>query len=168
MILTVTNNRIFNEMKELYNQGYNVSIKKNANCLSQVNYYNTHHILIITDDYNNKYKFDLPCCYPFEPPLNIVWNEKQYYTIVSFPSSKFSNILKKEYGIKCLCCYSLLCKNIWRFDKKISDIINQLKNIKKIKINICKLILFEKIQEKYNCYFFNIKEYIDFSVTTLE
>lgn len=152
--------RIFNELKEICFLGYDILVNDNSNCDFKEKTCNK----IIISKNNIEYTFFIDNCYPFEPPYEILINNKKIENIYKIDSSKIMDFLKKEYNIHCFLCSSLICKNNWKPKYKMIDIVGEVEKIDKIKNNLIKLIIFEKIKEKFKCYFFNIRDYIDFDV----
>ena len=147
----MSNNRVFNELKELYSIYNNIEICKGE---SSNNKY------IIIKDYNDTiYKIVVDQYYPFKGPLYFFINDISLKTYLTVPI-KLQKYLKILYGKDCLCCSSLLCMNNWQPLCNLKQVIDEYKNTKIIKKNILSYYLCDLIKIKYNCGFANIYEYL--------
>ena len=86
--------------------------------------------------------------YPFIPPKVAIKGvpHVQYFGL---KSARFTNILNKLTGKMCLCCETILCKNMWSCGCKFSNILDEIKSFRKIIIHIAYKILADKIKDKY-------------------
>ncbi len=96
----------------------------------------------------NQYIFIIEQNYPFTAP-RVTINGLSQNKFLRLPSNRFTTILQYITGLHCFCCSSLLCKNNWTPALTLDNIVIQLEEYKKIKLNIQLKILADKIKEKY-------------------
>ena len=158
-ILNIRNNRIKNELNCYYqfslgikNRHYH-SLIKNNNILSYVNLINVDNInnKIIATFYlkleENKYtfvvfEFNENTQYPFRPPIIKIQNQN-YLQLLNID---FRYLKKFNVKTECLCCSSLICKNIWSAHNNIAIILNEIKTNLNLKLRVqdhkmCKYII---------------------------
>jgi len=78
-------------------------------------------------------------CYPFKPPILLI-NNLSYnycYRINNIKHNNYSAIvlteLNRKFGLKCLCCETLMCNGLWSPSVHISHILDEYKKFKEIK-----------------------------------
>ncbi len=78
---------------------------------------------VIEFEYNDKLYSMSVENFPFRPPSKFSVNNK----IVSYPEMSRKNfiILRDVFNVKCLCCMSILCPNLWHLSYKFMDIIKE-------------------------------------------
>ena len=140
-------NRIFGELRILYEKFNNISIKE----LSQ------YKCLIIIDTIVT-FKFTLLSTYPFTIP-EILINDKRYSSFLSL-DHKYLALLKQHYGYDCLCCHSLSCIKNWTPHESLLQIIDEFNINLKIKKKLVQLYFCKLIKDKYNCEFLYIEDYL--------
>ena len=143
------NPRIFNELKILYQIFKNITIVGLSDFKCQ--------ITIMDDKY--QYKFIVLSTYPFTPPIEILINNIPYSKYLKVIRA-FMPILKKHYGIDCLCCTSLNCISNWTTSLSLIKIIDEFKENLIVKKNIQMIYFCKMIKHKYNCEFAEIELYI--------
>lgn len=77
----------------------------------------------ISFNYNNK-KFTMNVDnFPFQPPKLLEVDNK----LIDYAKSSngISNIIHDVFGLKCLCCISILCPYTWNLMNKFTDIVNE-------------------------------------------
>jgi ubiquitin-protein ligase len=94
------------------------------------------------------YCFTFPDCYPFRPPI-ITINDISYFNTLRLKSERFNSTLKYITGLHCLCCSSFLCRDHWSPAFTVKKILSEIDDFKKIKRNIIRKLLLDKIKEKY-------------------
>lgn len=145
----IIKSRISNEISNLIFQCSSVKIEKNDN-----------EYLITVDNNNNTYEILLTVDYPFKPPKHIYVNKVNYNKILVISEEKIKKYLFKYYGIKCLCCYSIINNNNWTPIRFLCNIINDIDQVLNIKKNLYIKILCDKIKYKYGFQYLNIEEYL--------
>ena len=143
-------NRIFGELRILYEKFKNISIKELSQFKCQIIIQT-----IVT------FEFTLLSTYPFTMP-EILINNKKYSSLLSL-NPRYSVLLKKHYGYNCLCCNSLSCINNWTPHQSLIKIIDEFTENLKIKKKLIQLYFCKLIKEKYNCEFLYIEDYIGVS-----
>lgn len=143
-------NRINNEIANIFNQSSFVSTERKENSLISVK--------VVKG--KNIYDFDLTHDYPFHPPKNIMINGNNYKQSLNNYSDTFKIVLKKNYGMECLCCNTILCGANWTPACNICHVINEIDTITKIKKEVVIRILCDKIRHKYHCYFAEFEKYL--------
>ena len=110
--------RIDYELKELYKQYDNIKvIKNNENC---------NEICIEIENKNNVIKIILDDTFPFKVPKVYV-NNNSYIIFLQAPSLRMRNISS------CMCCNSMLNKNLWAPSMKFTNIIIEVDKNMRIK-----------------------------------
>lgn len=99
-------------------------------------FYKKDHIIIIVLEENIITIKNLES-YPFRPP-QVTYNGediKSYYAKLfnSNTSKSYNDDLIKLSGISCWCCETILCKNKWRCQSRIKDIVDEFNSF-----HICK------------------------------
>lgn len=143
-------NRINSEISNLFNQVSFVSTERKENSVISIK--------VIKE--KNIYNFDLTKDYPFHPPKNIMINGNNYKQSLTNYCYNFRTVLKKNYGIECLCCNTILCGDKWSPACNICHIINELDKITQIQKEVIIRILCNEIREKYHCYFAEFERYL--------
>ena len=142
------NARINNEINNLFNQCDFVSSQRLKTGIA---------IKIIKG--KNTYEMDLPTDYPFIIPTNIHVNGFNYKKGLFTNSVKILNYLKSNYNIECLCCSTILCSE-WNPTNNISNIINEIIHMSKIKKEIKLRLICDMVRHKGKCYFAEFEKYI--------
>ena len=143
--------RILNECSKLYTLFPNVVAKIISGQLN----------LVITEFINGipqLYKFVFRDGYPFKPPI-VFYNNTLYSDILKINKYEIP-IVKKLRGNSCLCCYSINCIDNWSPSITLLSFINEIKETLEIKKTIEKILLVEKIEEKYDISDANISSYL--------
>jgi ubiquitin-protein ligase len=110
-------------------------------------------ITIFEYDTNNnrqKYDFIIGEDYPFKSP-EIFFQNRYYFDflrIYVFTKKEFARF-KKVTGKECFCCHSITCMNNWGPATTLTNIIEEIRHIRKMKRDIINNLLAEKIKQKY-------------------
>jgi ubiquitin-protein ligase len=105
-------------------------------------------IIIMLENDENLYKFDISRNYPFRPPI-VQINYRDYKQYLMIDSLKTKNELKKYNRMNCLCCNSISCGDIWTPTIGLKCFINEYKIFQKLRRNIVNRVLAKKIIDKY-------------------
>ena len=97
---------------------------------------------------NNIYNFTIDLHYPFRPP-KVKINYQSYFNFLKINTTKFNHILKNTFHKGCFCCESIICGQNWTPSYRIETIIEEIKNIIKIRKNIIKKYYSDIIIQKY-------------------
>ena len=144
--------------------------KENNNFITNIN--EEKQIINVT---NKQYHFELDSSYPFACPKKFYCNgisieadasiatkceRVNYSSIIKMPSERFSLVLKKITGEKCLCCSSLICPGNWNPTVTLQLLIDESQKIIRIKQQIVEKIMADLIKTKYLYSEINLDQYI--------
>lgn len=87
--------------------------------------------------------------YPFRKP-DIFINSVPYKTFIKCESKRFNDILYNVFKQCCLQCHSFECDSRWYAGITIEMIIEEIRQIKRLKQDIGHYILLESIKERHN------------------
>jgi hypothetical protein len=136
-IKCVSNRRIAIDCKKLYEKYPNFILSNNSGNVE----------LIVTENEEN-YGFVFDICYPFKPP-KIYYNGESYLDLLRINNKEEKNVLKKYRNKDCLCCDSYYCHDNWSPAINLLIIIDEIKEIVKLKKTIIHILLADKIKKKY-------------------
>lgn len=71
--------------------------------------------------------------YPFKPPILLINNEF-FHKCYRISSVVALNEFTRKYKMKCLCCETLMCGNKWSPAMHVTDILDEYKKFKAIKV----------------------------------
>lgn len=133
----VSNRRIASDCKNLYEKYPNFTLSNNSGKVE----------LIVTEN-EEKYGFVFNSSYPFKPP-QIYYNGKSYLDLLRITNNDERNIVRKYKKKDCLCCDSYDCFDNWSPSINLISIIDEIKSIVQFKKTIVKILLVDKIKDKY-------------------
>lgn len=96
----------------------------------------------------NIYTFNL-CGYPFRPPIISIDGIKYRDFLQIGSSLYFRETLKKIINVDCLCCNSCISSNKWCPLSNLSEIINEIRTVRKYRKDAINIFLAYKIKSKY-------------------
>ena len=132
--------RVDYELEELFKQCDNIKvIKDKENC---------NEICIEIENKNNIIKIILGDTFPFKVP-EVYVNNIRYINFLQSPSLRMSKIIDNELQLNCMCCRSILNKNLWAPSTKFTNIINEVDKNIRIKKYIYFMALINQIKIKY-------------------
>ena len=150
--------RLSRELLDLQNQGAYISVEYNTN-YNNINYINSKHLYTINIVLNNTtdlISFQICKDYPFKPFTNIKINYKLYSSFLKIHEEKTLNEVKIMYFSLnkqplhcCLCCSSITCEEKWNPLVRITNIIEEIQEYKKIRRAVINKLLAFKILNKY-------------------
>jgi ubiquitin-protein ligase len=126
-------------------------------CKNMLPIYNN--IQVLYDEINNittvtiykdskKYTFKIAEDYPFRPP-KIYYNNYSYAELLKMSGRAELLMLKKIKNRDCYCCASFCCSDNWTPTTTLTHIINEIKQMKKIKRDLINKMIADKIIAKY-------------------
>jgi ubiquitin-protein ligase len=121
------------------------------------------HITVTENVNHNKvrvYRFEIEnLYYPFHPP-RIYVNDNSYLSMLRINGDFEKKWLKKLRGVDCLCCHSLHCSSNWSPAIRMNHIVDEIKNIAKLKRDIVNLLLAYKIKTRFNIPYADIESFL--------
>lgn len=133
----VSGRRIANDCKKLYEKYPNFVLSNNSGNVE----------LIVTEN-EEKYGFVFNSSYPFQPP-KIYYNGNSYLDLLRINDNDERNIVRKYKNKDCLCCDSYECFDNWSPAINLTSIVDEIKSIVQFKKTIVRILLADKIKEKY-------------------
>jgi|LauGreDrversion4_1035100.scaffolds.fasta_scaffold26942_2 ubiquitin-protein ligase len=135
--------RIIRELIALFNVSSSIMIgidnnKKVPVITVQDNLYNSYNI----------YSFIIHDSYPFRPP-GILINSIPYIQFCRINAIGFCKNLKQVGDIYCFCCNSIIHSVKWSPATKLTDIIMEIRNFKKMRRDVINKIFIDIITRKY-------------------
>jgi ubiquitin-protein ligase len=123
-----------------------INIKQNLeNNYSTVRYFDIE-IQNIKD--NKHYCFTISNNYPFEPPKLIInYKPIGFYHMTN--NNKFRFELKKNTGIECFCCETILCSYNWSPGLTLKNVINDIDKFRNAFRQVIDCIIVDVIKRKY-------------------
>lgn len=82
--------------------------------------------------------------YPFYPPKVLVKN-KPYLNYLQYPSSERIQDILDMNKMSCMCCSSISNRNMWSPAFQIKDILNEIKNVNKVKSYVKHYLIIDDI-----------------------
>jgi ubiquitin-protein ligase len=135
-------NRIIKDLSALSNVSSSIMIHIDDNKNLPV-------ITVEDNQYNSYvYSFIIDNSYPFRPPVVMI-NSIPYINFCRINTVGFCNNLKKVGGIYCFCCNSIIHSVKWSPTVKLSDIIMEIRNFKKMRRDVINKICADVIIRKY-------------------
>ena len=129
--------RIANDCKKLYEKYPNFLLSNNSGRVE---------LIVIENEENYGFIFDRS--YPFKPP-KIYYNGKSYLDLLRITDNDERKIVRKYKKKDCLCCDSYDCPDNWSPSINLTSIVDEIKNIVQFKKTIVRILLADKIKEKY-------------------
>jgi len=105
-------------------------------------------INVIDFDNNLIYSFIIDHSYPFRQP-KVRINFRDYYQFLKSNYVPFSEFIKKQYKINCLCCSSMTCSDNWTPANTIIKLIQEIRMFKNYRRNFINKLMADKIKLKY-------------------
>lgn len=104
---------------------------------------------VTVTDAAHKYEFVIGENYPFVSPT-IFFQNRPYAEFLRMSSAKnVQALFKKITGNKCLCCYSLNCVDNWSPAATLIRIVDEIREIMRIKRCVVNKLLADKIKSRY-------------------
>jgi len=94
------------------------------------------------------YSFKINADYPFKYPKTVKCGTRDYSRMMKL-SPRFSLVLERLTGIKCLCCSSFFCANNWTPAITILRIIQEIERNRNVFRRIVRFLLVENLKETY-------------------
>ena len=129
-------------------------LKNNYECVNLTFNNDLDSIVLIVIDNNinpkfNTLSFILPNEYPFKPP-KIIINDQNYISLLKMNSLEKKG-LHSLTGVKCLCCNTVVCDDIWSPTVTCCNIISEINTNFKLIEKILLKISFDKFKLLLQC-----------------